>query len=103
MGDTALGEAHAKYLIRFDKDLHQELVEPEFVERVHVDVLQFFWSHRGNFPQWYEVVCVLALLHPTSAAAERVFSLLQAFFGAGLRCNSLHDLVNTTLKLRYNA
>ena len=101
--DRTLGEQRLKYRIRFDKDLVEELVEPKFVERTHVDVLYYLWCRRDKFPEWYEVSIVLALLHPTSAGAERVFSLLQAFFADnGRRAHALSDLINTTLKLRYH-
>ena len=97
------GEQHTKYSVRYQSDSAVEAVEQPLMERAPMDVLYFFWCFRHKFPRWYDVVCVMALLHPTSAAAERVFSQLQAFFaGNGRRSACLSDLVNTTLKLRVN-
>jgi len=39
------------------------------------DVLQFFKVHQGALPTMAAVVCDLALIPPSSAACERVFSL----------------------------
>ena len=50
------------------------------------------------------LVCLIAyahLLQPSSAAAERVFSLLKNAFGEQQQ-SSLHDLVAATLMVQYN-
>lgn len=66
-------------------------------------VLRFFKKRRAKFPAFFAAAKVIALMQPTSAAAERVFSLLEAFFGPkGRRGRALQDLINTTLKLRYH-
>ena len=54
-------------------------------------------------PKIKEVVgCqVLALLAPSSGASERVFSLLNSFFGPQ-RNSSLHDVIFASLCFSYN-
>ena len=66
-------------------------------------MLYRMWDLREELPKWYEVTKILVLMQPSSAAAERVFSLLQAFFAAGgRRGRSLHDLILTMMQLRYH-
>jgi hypothetical protein len=86
-----------------DDDLATERVEASRVERPELDVLYRMWELREELPKWYEVTKILVLMQPSSAAAERVFSLLQAFFAAGgRRGHALYDLILSTMQLRYH-
>ena len=50
---------------------------------------------------WFKVCKILALLQPSSAAAERVFAMLSALFPeTGRRGSARFDLVNTSVKMR---
>lgn len=51
--------------------------------------------------KWWNVAQVLALLAPSSGASERVFSLLNLFFGPQ-RNGTLHDMIFTSLCFSYN-
>ena len=56
---------------------------------------------KTDFPAWFAAAKILVLLQPSSAAAERVFSLLEAMFGKkGCRGSSKADLKSTSLQLR---
>ena len=50
---------------------------------------------------WWEVVSLLALVQPSSAAAERVFSRLKAFFNH-LQEHTLADVIRISLFLAVN-
>ena len=50
---------------------------------------------------WRKVAKIVFAIPPTSAASERVFSLLQAMFGKDQDA-SLSDLIQAALVLRYN-
>ena len=64
-------------------------------------VLYYFKQRRAQFPAWFAAAKILALFQPSSAAAERVFSLLEALFGKkGHRGQAKGCLIDGTLKLR---
>ena len=87
----------------------------------HVDVLEWHYNHgqtkvnaRNNGPfkspsekpevsreAWWKAVRILVLLQPSSAAAERVFSILQRHVGAQ-QYNMLGDAIRVGLMLEYN-
>ena len=50
---------------------------------------------------WRKAAKIVFAIPPTSAASERVFSLLQAMFGKDQDA-SLSDLIQAALVLRYN-
>lgn len=51
----------------------------------------------------HQVSKILVLLQPSSAAAERIFSLLQAYFsGGGRRGQALQDVILLVLQLQYH-
>ena len=52
-------------------------------------------------PTWRKAAKIVFAIPPTSAASERVFSLLQVMFGKDQDA-SLSDLVQGALMLRYN-
>ena len=52
-------------------------------------------------PAWRKAAKIIFAIPPTSAASERVFSLLEAMFGKD-RDNALSDLIQGALMLRYN-
>ena len=57
----------------------------------------------GSNPNWFKVVKKLACLQPSSAASERIFSLLQAYFAkGGRRGSSLEDIIELTIQLQYH-
>ena len=58
-------------------------------------------DHHEDLPHWLSAVQKIFLVQPSSAAAERVFSLLRNAFGEQQQ-SSLHDLVTATLMVQYN-
>ena len=57
-----------------------------------VDALDWFRRNEGELPYWSAAFKLLALIQPSSAAAERIFSLLNASFSS-CQTNSLEDYV----------
>lgn len=74
----------------------------------HSDVKKFteavlkFWREQGSkMKAWRKAARIVFAIPPTSAASERVFSLLEDMFGHGMDA-SLADLIQAALMLRYN-
>lgn len=61
------------------------------------------WWEDGspNLPSWSSAVLKVVLVQPSSAAAERVFSLLVTMFG-DQQYDTLEDYVEAALMLRVN-
>lgn len=95
-----------KYTVVFGtgKDKDEQVVPSAQVQPEEVfSVLYYLKQRKGKLPAWFKASKILVLLQPSSAAAERVFSLLEAFFSKkGSRGRALDDLVNATLKLMYH-
>ena len=64
-------------------------------------VLIFWRQHGTKMPAWRQAAKIIFAIPPTSAASERVFSLLEAMFGAE-QDRALSDLIQGSLMLRYN-
>ena len=64
---------------------------------------KFAWwaAHSKTLPNWSALVKKLLFLQPSSASAERVFSLLNNAFNAQ-RDSSLTDYLKSSVMLRYN-
>ena len=59
-------------------------------------------SHKGNVdPEWMELVKILVLLQPSSAAAERVFSQLAGMFSKS-QMSLLQDTMWIVIALRFH-
>ena len=54
-----------------------------------------------NMPVWRKAARIVLAIPPTSAASERMFSLLEAMFGKDQDA-TLSDLIQSALMLRYN-
>ena len=65
------------------------------------DALEWWKSNASSLPNWSSAARRILLIQPSSAAAERVFSLLKASFGEQ-QDSSLQDYVETSLMLQYN-
>ena len=65
------------------------------------DPLRFWKHHEGNLPTWAKAARHVLLVQPSSAASERVFSLLRNSFGERQN-SSLQDYIETSLMLQYN-
>ena len=64
-------------------------------------VLNWWANNKGRFPAWAEAAQIVFSFTPHFAAAERVFSLLKAFF-PDTRDSALADMIQATLMLNYN-
>ena len=63
--------------------------------------LEWWKQNASALPNWSEAARKILLLQPSSAAAERVFSLLNSSFG-DQQDNSLQDYIESSLMLQYN-
>ena len=84
--------------------LKEEL--PAYLARVadiaqDLDPLEWWKLNTSSLPNWSLAARKVLLVQPSSAAAERVFSLLKASFG-DQQDSSLQDYVETSLMLQYN-
>lgn len=66
-----------------------------------VDHLLWWKQYSTLLPGWASAAKKVLLIQPSSAAAERVFSLLKSTFGEQ-QDNSLQDYIEASLMLRYN-
>ena len=66
-----------------------------------VDTLRWWEDHKNDLPAWSSAVRKTLLLQPSSAAAERVFSLLKNTFGDQQQ-TSLSDYIEASLMVQYN-
>ena len=72
------------------------------INTLTVDVLKFWRDHGPELdPAWSIAARVAFSLTPSSAASERVFSLLKSMFGEN-QLRSLGDQIESGLMLRYN-
>lgn len=58
-------------------------------------------THKDTLPHWSSLVKKLLLIQPSSASAERVFSLLTNAFGSQQE-SPLQDYLEASVMLRYN-
>ena len=66
-----------------------------------VDILQWWGQNESSLPCWAAAARKVLLVQPSSAASERVFSLLKASFNPQQQ-SSLQDYIETSLMLQYN-
>jgi len=66
-----------------------------------VDKLLWWKNQETSLPTWCAVVKKILLVQPSSAAVERVFSLLNSAFG-DQQDQSLQDYIEASVMLRYN-
>ena len=68
-----------------------------------VDVLKFHFVHRQERPFFWQAAKLLVLCQPTSAAAERVFSLLTTRYGKwSQKWNAIADQIRLFMMLTTN-
>lgn len=61
-----------------------------------------WWAaHRDTLPHWAALVKQLLLIQPSSAAAERVFSLLSSL--SSQQDRALEDYIEASVMIRYNS
>lgn len=73
-----------------------EDISPEF------DVMEWWKRHEHELPHWSRACKTLVLVQPSSAAAERVFSLLANSFNER-QTHSLEDYIEASVMLQYNS
>ena len=66
-----------------------------------IDILQWWNQNESALPCWAAAARKVLLVQPSSAASERVFSLLKASFNPQQQ-SSLQDYIETSLMLQYN-
>ena len=83
-------------------ELPEYLAEDEDVSE-KVDVIKWWKSHEadGRLPSWTRACRLVLLVQPSSAAAERVFSMLTNAFSTQQE-SSLEDYVQFSVMLQYN-
>ena len=66
-----------------------------------VDLLPWWKKYNTDLPNWSAAACKVVLVQPSSAAAERVFSILSTSFGPQQDL-ALQDYIECSTMLQYN-
>ena len=96
----------ANFPFIYDNDVDGLILElPQYLAAssgVHAtDILDWWKRHKEALPRWSREAAKICLCKPSSAAAERVFSLLKASF-SNQQQSELEDYIETSLMLQYN-
>lgn len=94
---------------RFQADLVARCLEemPVYTNLAHgvsdkIDLEHFWSAHADKLPGWSEAFNIVGLIQPSSAAAERGFSVFEATFGRGNLPQATEQLMETQMKARVN-
>ena len=104
-----VSHVNALQIIPFFKDEELEKLKaelPSYLAKAddisdELDPLEWWKLNATALPYWSNAVKKVLAIQPSSAAAERVFSLLNSGFG-DLQGNSLKDYIEASIMLRYN-
>ena len=106
--DASMVEQSLSSIPFFSSEIISRLKEelPDYLARAadtsaDISPLEWWKRNASDLPHWAEATRKILLLQPSSAAAERVFSLLQNLFGEQ-QDNSLQDYIECSLMLQYN-
>lgn len=83
------------------KELPPYMAEAEGVRLQDGEQMVWWYNHRQCLPSWSAAARLLSLVQPSSASAERVFSLLQAAFN-DQQSSTLTDELEASVMLAYN-
>ncbi len=78
------------------KSIVEEVTDPD------LNIPQFWRLVEKKIPTWAACAKKIALLQPSSAAIERVWSMFSNFFEPGSENSPLIDYINAFLMVRYN-
>jgi len=79
------------------------LTDPAMAVNEFTKTVLSFWRGRvRELPSWAKAARIVFAMAPSSAACERVFSLLKAMFGED-QSSALADMLQGSLMLKYNA
>lgn len=70
------------------------------IDAFSMSVLKWWRNHGQRFPNWAAAAIIAFSFTPNSASCERVFSLLDAMFGAD-QLSALSDIVQSAVMLRF--
>ena len=85
---------------KLKEELPTYLAEAADIDR-DFDQLQWWKLHATTLPNWSAAAKKIILIQPSSAAAERVFSLLKSSFGEQ-QDMALQDYIEASIMLQYN-
>jgi hypothetical protein len=95
-------------ILQWHYDLHEHLEADEDEDRMERNCRYCNFSSSSSsckcaerLRMWWGAACLVVLVQPSSAAAERVFSLLKNFWSAQ-QTRSLSDTIKASLFLAYN-
>lgn len=102
--DEVADLARLPFLSNADVELMQEQL-PQFLAACEgvraAEPLKWWLDHGNQFPAWASAFKKVLLVQPSSAAVERVFSLLENSFGKN-QASALEDYIEGALMLQYN-
>ena len=76
-------------------------VDHDDVKAFSDKVFKWWQNHHSEFPTWAKAARMVFSFTPSSAASERVFSLLKQLFG-DQQLSSLMDYIQGSIMLNYN-
>ena len=90
----------ASTLVNLKSELPSYLAKAADID-AEKDPLVLWKAHSADLPHWSTAAADVLVVQPSSAAAERVFSLLKASFGPQ-QAATLNDYIQMSLMLQYN-
>ena len=66
-----------------------------------MDILRWWKAHEENLCNWAKACKLVLLVQPSSAAAERIFSILSSTFSTSQE-SSMEDYIQLSVMLQYN-
>ncbi len=87
-------------IIKLQEELPTYLAAAEDVAG-DIDTTNWWKNHSNDLPQWSSIFKLIILIQPSSASAERVFSILQSSFQSQQE-SSLEDYIELSVMMQYN-
>ena len=83
-------------------DVDASVLDPTNAKQFSQGILTFWKDHSKDLSAWSEAARTVFAMKPSSAGAERIFSILTRCFGPS-RARSLMDVVEGTLMVKFNS
>ena len=99
--DDLLHELPAYELEVRDRVFTQGLTSENIALRM--EEIHLFWQDvKEKLPKWYALYCIVAIIAPSSASVERVFSILKNVFTKS-NTHAYCDVIRLAVMLQYNS